>query len=85
MVLALYITVDLDCLHCASSEATNVLHIDNMPDEGRETRYYNQTTATLEWRCKYCAQSYALRGGTNILTSISRLKKAMVYIILQVN
>ena len=49
-----------------------------MPDEGRETRYYNQTTATLEWRCKYCAQPYALRGGINILTSISRLKKAMV-------
>lgn len=78
MVLVLYITVDLDCLHCTSNEATNALRIDNMPDEGRETRYYNQTTTALEWRCKYCAQSYALSGGTNILTSTSRLKNAMV-------
>jgi hypothetical protein len=34
---------------------------DHMPDEDRETRYYNKTTAALEWRCKYCAQSYTLR------------------------
>jgi hypothetical protein len=39
-----------------------------MPDEDRETRYYNKTTAALEWRCKYCAQSYALSGGTDIIT-----------------
>ena len=28
---------------------------DHMPDEDRETRYYNKTTSALEWRCKYCA------------------------------
>jgi hypothetical protein len=39
-----------------------------MLDEDRETRYYNKTTAALEWRCKYCAQSYALSGGTDIIT-----------------
>ena len=52
---------------------------DHMPDEDRETRYYSKTTAALEWRCKYCAQSYALSGGTDItvLPNISRLKMAM--------
>ena len=41
---------------------------DHIPDEDRETRYYNKTTTALEWRCKYCAQSYTLSSGTNIIT-----------------
>jgi hypothetical protein len=39
-----------------------------MSDEDRETRYYNKTTGPLEWRCKYCTQTYPLSGGTDIIT-----------------
>jgi hypothetical protein len=35
-----------------------------MPDEGRETRYYNQRTGKEEWRCKHCHKTYSCSGGT---------------------
>ncbi|KAF1730627.1 hypothetical protein CRV24_008696 [Beauveria bassiana] len=35
-----------------------------MPDEDRETRYYNQRTGKEEWRCRHCNKTYSCSGGT---------------------
>jgi hypothetical protein len=37
-----------------------------MPDEDKETRYYNERTGVEEWRCKNCGKAYATSGGTGI-------------------
>ena len=39
----------------------------HMRDEDREKRYLSDN-GTLEWRCKYCTQTYELSGGTYIIT-----------------
>ena len=36
----------------------------HMPDEDRETRYFNQRTGKEEWRCKHCNKTYSCSGGT---------------------
>jgi hypothetical protein len=37
-----------------------------MPDEDKETRYYNERTGVEEWRRKNCGKAYATLGGTGI-------------------
>ena len=39
-----------------------------MPDADKETRYFSKDSL-LEWRCKYCPQTYDLNGGTKIITT----------------
>ena len=36
----------------------------HMPDEDKETRYYNQRTGKEEWRCRHCSKTYSCSGGT---------------------
>lgn len=35
-----------------------------MPEEGRETKYYNQRSGKEEWRCKHCSGTYTCSSGT---------------------
>jgi hypothetical protein len=39
-----------------------------MPDEDRETQYYDLVTRKVKWRCKYCLRTFKLSGGTSIIT-----------------
>ena len=39
-----------------------------MPDEDRETRYFDIATGKPEWRYKYCPKTFKLSGGTGIIT-----------------
>ena len=34
-----------------------------MPSEDPETRYYNEITGVMEWRCAYCEKRWAASGG----------------------
>ncbi|KID80838.1 transposase-like protein [Metarhizium guizhouense ARSEF 977] len=48
----------------ASSKPRTSWVFSHMPDEERETRYYNQRTGKEEWRCKHCSKTYTCSGGT---------------------
>jgi hypothetical protein len=39
----------------------------HMPDLDVDTKYHNQTTNKLEWRCKYCPKKYTVNGGTRCI------------------
>jgi hypothetical protein len=37
----------------------------HMPDDDKQTQYFNDVTGVMEWRCRYCNQVYAISGSVS--------------------